>query len=84
MILVLELPNFFQLLLLFHFQRGLVDCLAQQHVENRLYFLVIVEEIVVFDLSYFVDACFLRNVAFFFWLRLESVGLQFHFCFLWL
>ena len=44
----------------------------------------IFEEHNVFRLGDFVNSCFLRDILGSWWLRLENISLQFHFCFIWL
>lgn len=80
-VVVLELFDLFMFKLFFDFKTSLVDGLAEQHVEDGLDFFVVVEEIVVFDLSDFVDARLLGNILWTGRFRLENIGLQFHICF---
>ena len=83
-IALLVLPDLVQLVLFLDFESCLLDGLTEQNVQDWLHFDVVVEEVVVLDLSDLVDACLLGHV---FWsrrFRLEDVSLQFHFCFIWL
>lgn len=80
---LLVLPDLVKFMLFLDLKRGLLERLAQQHVQNRLHFHVVVKELVVLDLRNFVDAGLLWNV---FWrrrFRLKHVSLQFHFCLVW-
>ena len=80
MVLILKLPNVLELVLLFHLESSLLNRFIKQNVQNWLDFNVIVEKVVVFNLSDFVDTCLLWNVFWSRWFRLEYICLQFHFC----
>lgn len=80
MVVVLELFDVFVLELLLDLETSLINGLAEQDVEDRLDLLVVVEEVVVFDLSDFVDARLLWDVLGTGRFRLENIGLQFHIC----
>ena len=83
-IFVLELPNLVEFLLFLHLQGGLVDALAQQHVQDWLHLLVVVEQIIVLDLGDLIDTSLLWHILWSRWSWLENVSLQFHFCLCWL
>ena len=78
-VLVLELPNLFKLILLFDLKACLLDRFVEEDVEDRLYFYVVLEQVVVFDLGDLVDTGFLWDVLWSGGLRLEYISLQFHF-----
>jgi len=82
MVLVLELTNFFELLLLFDLESSLIDGLGQEDVENRLDLIVVVEQVVVLDLGDLVDSSLLWDVRRSGRFRLKLICLQFHFCFI--
>ena len=77
-----ELSNLLKLSLLFDFEDSLLYRLRKEHIENRLDFLVVMEEVVVSNLSDLVDSCLLWDVLWCRWFWLEIIGLQFHFCLL--
>jgi len=83
-IALLVLPDLVQLVLFLDFESSLLDGLTKQNVQYRLYFDVVVKEVVVLDLSDLVDASLLGYVFWSWRFRLEHVSLQFHFCFVWL
>lgn len=57
-----EFADFFQFGFFFDFEKSLLNRLGEKHVENRLHFSVIVEEIVVFNLSDLINTGLLRDV----------------------
>ena len=61
-------------MLLLDFEDGLLDGLVQKQVQDRLHFVVVVEQVVVFDLGDFVDACLFRDELWSRWFRLEDIG----------
>ena len=81
-ILIFELPNLLNLMFFFNFENCLIDTFTQENVQNWLDLLIVVEKIVIFDLSDFIDTCFLWNILWSRWFWLEIIGLQFHFCLL--
>ena len=58
-IALLVLPDLVQLVLFLDFESSLLDGLTKQNVQYRLYFDVVVKEVVVLDLSDLVDASLL-------------------------
>ena len=62
LILCFELSDFFQFCLFLYLEDGLFNSLGEKHIENRLDFLVVVEEVIVSNLSDFVDSSLLRHV----------------------
>lgn len=82
--LVLEVPNFVKFGLFLDFKDSLFTGLGQEHVKNWLHFSVVVKEVVVLDLSDFVDTRFLGNVLRSFRFGLENIRLGFHISFFWL
>jgi len=80
-VLIFKFPNFFHLVLLFDFLRGLLNRLVEQHVEDWLHLDVVVKEVVVFDLGDLVNAGLLGDVFRSRWFRLENVSLNFNFRF---
>jgi hypothetical protein len=83
-VFILEFTNFVKLLLLLDFQGSLVNRLGKKNIQNRLDFLVIIEEVVVLNLSDFIYSSLLWDVWRSWGFRLELVSLQFHFCLSWL
>lgn len=84
MILIFELSNLFNFMLLFNFKNSLINTFAEKNIENWLNLLIIVKEIIIFNLSDLIDTSFLWNVLRSWWFWLEIVSLQFHFCLSWL
>jgi len=80
-IFTFEFADFFQFSFFFNFKKSLLNRLGEKHVENRLDFSVIVEEIVVFNLSDLINTGLLRDVLGRWRLRLEVVSLAFNFNF---
>ena len=72
-----ELSNLLKLSLLFDFEDSLLYRLRKEHIENRLDLLVVMEEVVVSNLSDFVDSCLLRDVLWSWRFRKENVSLSF-------
>jgi hypothetical protein len=72
-----KLPDFLQLSFFLHFEQGLLHGLGQKHVQDRLHFAVEVEQVVVLDLGYLVDARLLGHVLRGLGTRLKCVGLAF-------
>ena len=84
MVAVLVLADLVQFVLLLNLKRGLLNGLIEENVEDGLHLDIVIEEVVVFNLSDFVNASFLRYV---FWRRglwLEMVRLLLNFYFFWL
>ena len=81
-ILIFELSNFFHLMLLFDFLRGLLYRFIEQYVKNGLHLNVVVKEIIVLDLSDLVNAGLLGDVFWSRWFRLENVSLNLNFRFI--
>lgn len=84
MITELVFPDLIELMLFFDLQGSLLDGLVEQDIENGLDLDIVIEQVIVFNLSDLVDACLLGHVLWSRRFRLESVCLQFHFCFVWL
>jgi hypothetical protein len=84
MITELVLPDLLELMLFFNLQGSLLDGLVEQDIENGLDLDIVIEQVIVFNLSDLVDAGLLGHVLWSRRFRLESVCLQFHFCFIWL
>jgi hypothetical protein len=61
MVAVLVLANLIEFMLLLDLKRGLLDGLVEENVENGLHLHVVIEEVVVFNLSDFVDAGLLKD-----------------------
>ncbi len=49
--------------LLFNFEYGLFNCLSQQDIQDWLHFSIIVKQIIVLNLSDFIDTSLLRDVG---------------------
>lgn len=77
-------PDLFELMLLLNLQSCLLNRLVKENVQNGLDLDVVIEQVIVFNLSDLVDASLLWHVLWSWRFRLESVGLQFHFCLIWL
>lgn len=82
MIFVFELTNFFKFVLFFNLQSSLLNSLVKQDIQNWLHLNIIVEQVIIFNLSDFINSCFLRDIFWCWGFRLENIGLQFHFCFI--
>jgi len=74
----LVLANFVQFGFLFYFEDGLLTGLGEKHVQDWLYFAIIVKEIVITDLGDFVDSSLLWDVLWRRWFWQELVSLAFH------
>jgi len=61
--LTLVLVDFFQLGLLLNLEDGLLHSLGEEHVEDGLDLSIVVEEVVVLDLGYFIYACLFGHVG---------------------
>ena len=75
LILSFEFSNFFELSFFLDFKNCLLDCLGEQYVQNWLDFFVIIKEIIVSDLSDFVDSSFLRDILWSWRFRKEYICL---------
>lgn len=71
-----ELSDLFELSLLLYFEDCLLYRLRKKNVENGLDFLVVVEEVIVSNLSDFVDSSLLWNVLWSWRFRKENVSLS--------
>ena len=81
-ILIFELTNFFKLVFFFNLWSRLFNCLIEQNVKDWLHLNVVVEQVIIFDLSDLINSCFLRDIFWCWGFRLENICLQFHFCFI--
>ena len=76
LVLCFELSDLLELSLLLYFEDGLLYRLRKKHIENWLDLLVVVEEIVVSNLSNLVDSGLLRDIFWSWRFRKENVGLS--------
>lgn len=81
-VFVFELTNFFKFVFFLYLKSSLFNRLVEQHIENWLDLHIIVKKVIVLNLSDLVNSCFLRDVFWGWWFRLENICLQFHFCFI--
>jgi hypothetical protein len=84
MIFIFELSDLFELMFFFNLKDGLLASLIEQDIKNGLNLNIVIKQIVVFNLRYLIDTCFLRDIFWSWRFRLENISLQFHFCFIWL
>jgi hypothetical protein len=59
---VLELTNLINLSLLLYLKQSLFNCLGEKYVENGLDFTIVIEKVVVFNLSDFINTGLFGNV----------------------
>ncbi len=79
LVISFELPDLLKFGFFLNFEQRLLHRFGEEHVEDWLHFSVVVKQIVVLDLSYLVNACFLRDVLRTWVLFHEFICLNFHF-----
>lgn len=74
-VLLFEFADVVQLGLFFYFKQSLLNCLCQQNIQDRLYLSVIIEQIVVTNLSILIDTSLFGDILRSRRLRQENVCL---------
>jgi hypothetical protein len=79
---IFEFAYLVKLCLFLHFQDRLFYGLGEKYIENGLYFAIVVEKIIVLNLSDLVDTCLFRGIGGSWRAWFELVSLNFYFYFL--
>ena len=82
-VLTLESANFIEFSFFFNFKKGLFNCFGQKHVQNRLHFSIVVKQVIIFNLSEFVDSSLFGHVFRSRRFRNKYVSLTFDIAFFW-
>ena len=82
LILILELADLFKLSFFLYFKKRLLYSFGKQYIQDRLHFTIVVKEVIVLNLSYFVDASLLGHVlrSFRSWQKHVSLTFNILFC----
>ena len=81
---LLEFLDGVHLVLLLHLKSGLFNSFTEEDIQNGLNFFIVVEQVIVFDLSDFIDTSLLWHIFRSGRLGQESIRLHFHICNVWL
>lgn len=73
---ILEIPDGIQLGFFFDLKKGLFHCFREKYIEYGLNFAVIVEQIIILDLSDLVHSSFLRDIWWGRWSRFKFISLS--------